>query len=170
MKTWGRDSRRSGMRKPRRRVRRIEPLPKIYALQYTVYFSKSNMGLRKMHEWSRTTSVSVSCSCRPRIWSWSGKNKFFREVTVAWAEACGQGHSLVSPQVQRWPCGYSPSIQSRSLLDVPCHCSGPNTCIRSLAATAADIPLSEWGHHIMDGLCQELPAYGIPCSCGRCFI
>ena len=46
------------------------------------------------------------------------------------------------------------SIQSRSLLGVPCHCSftQPNTCIRSLAATAADIT--------MDGLCQELPAYG----------
>ena len=23
---------------------------------------------------------------------------------------------------------------------------------------------------IMDDLCQELPAYGIPCSCGMCFI
>ena len=34
------------MWKPRRRVRCIEPLPKMYAQQY----SKSNMGLRKMHE------------------------------------------------------------------------------------------------------------------------
>ena len=30
-------------------------------------------------------------------------------------------------------------------------------CIRSLAATAAGIPFL--GHHIMDGLCHELPAY-----------
>ena len=28
------------------------------------------------------------------------ENNSFREVTVAWAEAYGQGHSLVSPQVQ----------------------------------------------------------------------
>ena len=70
------------------------------------------------------------------IWSWSGKKtSFFREVTVAWAQAYGQGDSLVSlQQVQRWPCGYSPperSNQSRSLLGVPCHCSftQPNTCI-----------------------------------------
>ena len=86
--------------------------------------------LRKQHATAenaraRTPSVSVSCACSPRIWSWRGKKtSFFGKVTVAWAEAYGQPcHSLVSPQVQRWPCGYSPSIQSRSLLDVPCHCS-----------------------------------------------
>ena len=49
---------------------------------------------------------------------------------------CAWCHSLVSPQVQRWPCGYCPSIQSRSPFDVPCHCSvtQPNTCIHSLAS------------------------------------
>ena len=61
-----------------------------------------------------------------------GENKFFREVTVAWVEAYG------------WTCmGYvsdaihwflhkvnvdlvdSPSIQNRSLLEVPCTCHAP---------------------------------------------
>ena len=35
MKTLGRKSRRGGMQKPRRRVRRTEPLPTMYSLQYT---------------------------------------------------------------------------------------------------------------------------------------
>ena len=125
--------------------------------------SKSKMGLRKMHE--RGPPQSACPVQAGNLVLKREENKFFREVTVVWAQAYGQGDSLVSlQQVQRWLCGYSPSIQSRSLLGVPCHCSftQPNTCIRSLAATAADI--------IMDGLCQELPAYGTPCSCGRCFI
>ena len=106
--------------------------------------SKSNMGLRKMHE--RGPPQSACPAHAGNLVLKREESKFFREVTVpAWAQAYGQGDSLVSlQQVQRWPCGYSPSIQSRSLLGVPCHCSftQPNTCIRSLAATAADIPLS----------------------------
>ena len=91
------------------------------------------------------TSIVKLCLKNPDLVLKREENKFFREVTVAWAQAYGQGDSLVSlQQVQCWPCGYSPSIQSRSLLGVPCHCSftQPNTCIRSLAATAAGIPLS----------------------------
>ena len=101
-----------------------------------------------------------------------GENKFFREVTVAWAKAYGQarGYNYVSDAIHRFlhnfnvdSCGYSASIRSRSPLDVPCHCSftQPNTCIRSLAARAAGIPLSDMrtSSWIMDGVCQELPAY-----------
>ena len=75
---------------------------------------------------ARTTLVSVSCACTLRIWSWrvlKRENYFFSGSDGGLSRGVWTGHSLVSPQVQRWPCGYSPSIQSRSLLDVPCHCS-----------------------------------------------
>ena len=121
---------------------------------------------------ARTTSVSVSCACR-QSGPEAKRKHVFREVTVAWAQAYGQGDSLVSlQQVQRWPCGYFPSMQSRSLLAVPCHCSftQPNTCIRSLASTINScwhspflMRTSSW----MDGLCQELPAYGIYLACAE---
>ena len=128
---------------PRRRVRRTEPLPKMNALQYTPPKATSR-------DCGNCEQGPPQSACPAHAGNLAGPeaegNKFFREVTVAWAQAYGQGHSLVSlQQVQHWPCGRSPSIQSRSPLGVPCHCSAftqPNICIHSLAATAADIPLS----------------------------
>ena len=71
---------------------------------------------------------------------------------VIWTGLSAWCHSLVSPQVQNWPCWYSPSIQSRSPLDVPCHCSftQPNSCGHSPFL----METSSW----MARLCQELPA------------
>ena len=144
LKTWGRNSRRSGMcwvTAPPCEAHRATSKD----VRAAVHSSKNNMGLRKMHERGLPQSA---CPARAgNLVLKLEEIKFFWEVTVAWAQAYGEGDSLVSPQqVQRWLCGhgYSPSIQSRSLLGVPCHCSftQPNTCICSLAATAADIPLS----------------------------
>ena len=94
------------------------------------------------------------------IWSWSGENKFFREVTVAWTEAYMDRvingtwcPSLVSPQVQNGHCWHSLSIQSRSPLAVPYHCSF--TQHNSYGHSLFLMRTSSW----MARLCQELPAY-----------
>ena len=49
MKTLGRESRRGGMQKPRRRVRRTEPLPTMYSPQYTRRPKQLRTVLRRMH-------------------------------------------------------------------------------------------------------------------------
>ena len=143
MKTLGRESRRGGMQKPRRRVRCIKPLPTMYSLQYT----RRQKQLRTAENaWARAASVSVPYACRqsgPEAsekaslfgkWRWLGHAEEYIYMDIC--GVCAWCHSLVSPQVQRWPCGYRPSIQSRSPFDVPCHCSitQPNTCIHSLAS------------------------------------
>ena len=152
MKTLGCESRRGGMQKPRRRVRRTQPLPTMYSLQYT----RRQKQLRTAENaWARAASVSVPYACRQSGPEASEKASLFgndgdlvmrmqRNMDIC--GVCAWCHSLVSSQVQRWPCGYCPSIQGRrgSPFDVPCHCSftQPNTCILSLASTAAGIPLS----------------------------
>ena len=127
----------------------------------TVHSSKSNMWLRKMHERGQTQSACLAAACKQsgpeagRKQVFSGSDGGLGRAGVMVSDAIHGCHSLrlVSPQIQRWPCGttlgYSPGIQSRSLLDVPCHCSftQPSSCIRSLATAAVDIPLSQWGHH-----------------------
>ena len=128
------------------------------------------IGLRKMHE--RGSPQSACPMHAGNLVLKRGENKFFWEVTVAWAKAYGQARGYVSDAIHRFlhnfnvdSCGYSASIRSRSPLDVPYHCSftQPNTCIRSLASRAAGIPLSytcmRTSSWIMDGQCQELPAY-----------
>ena len=63
MKALGRESRRGGMQKPRRsrRVRRTEPLPTMYSLQYT----RRQKQLRTAENaWVRAASVSVPYACR----------------------------------------------------------------------------------------------------------
>ena len=164
METLGRDSRRSDMRKPRHRVRHTQ------CARYSA-LDQSNIGLRKMHEWGPPQVEGHACRQSGSV---AGRKQVFSGSDGGlgrgvWTGLCAWCHSLASPQVQRWPCGYSPSIQSYSPLDVPCHCSftQPNTCIRSLAASAAGIPLSLWGHH------HGWPVPGAaspPCLSRRCFI
>ena len=108
--------------------------------------SKSNSGTAENAR-ARTTPVSVSCACR-QSGPEAGRKQVFSGSdgglsTGVWTGRF-TGFSTTSSTLTLWI--YSPSIQSRSLLGVPFHCSftQPNTCIRSLAATAADIPL---GHH-----------------------
>ena len=157
-----------------------------------VHQATSNDVLATVHSSTKATSDCGECMGEGRlsqralrmqaIWSWSlGESKSFREVTMAWScrgiyiymdicGVCAWCHSLVSPQVQRWPCGYRPSIQSRSPFDVPCHCSitQPNTCIHSLASiySCGHSPFlmrtSSW--MVWTGAASLL------CSCGRCFI
>ena len=127
------------MRKPRHRVRRTEPLPKMYALQYT---PRQMQHRTAENARARSTSVNVPYACRQ-----SGPEAGRKQVLRGYDGGLGRGiltglcarwHTLVSPQVQRWPCRYSPSIQSRTPLDnVPYHCSftQPNTCTCSTAAS-----------------------------------
>ena len=61
MKTMGRKSRRGGMQKPRRRVRRTEPLPTMYSLQYTRWQKQLRTA---ENAWARAASVSVPYACR----------------------------------------------------------------------------------------------------------
>ena len=71
------------MWKPRRRVKRIEPLPKMYALQYTPPIATCDCG-------KCTSEDKLSQRVLPRhagnLVLKREENKFFREVTVAWAE------------------------------------------------------------------------------------
>ena len=163
-KTSARVSRRSGMTKSRSRVRRTESLPKMSALQHEDRTAENAR--------ARITSVRVPYACRQSGLE-AGRKQVFSGSDGTWAKAYGQarGYMWVMPftgfsttsTLHVDSCGYSASIRSRSLLDVPCHCSftQPNTCIRSLAARAAGIPLSDMrtSSWIMDGVCQELPAY-----------
>ena len=65
MKTLGRESRRVGMQnsKPRRRVRRTEPLPTMYSLQYTRHSRQKQLRTAE-NAWARAASVSVPYACR----------------------------------------------------------------------------------------------------------
>ena len=107
--------------------------------------------LLKMHE--RRSPQSACPMHAGNLVLKRGENKFFREVTVAWAKAYGQtrGYMWASDAIHRFlhnfnvdSCGYSASIRSCSPFNVPCHCSftQPITCIRSLATRAVGIPLS----------------------------
>ena len=84
MKAMGRESRSGGMQKPRWRVRRTEPLPTMYSLQYT----RRQKQLRTAEDaWAKAASVSVPCACRKsgpeasekaslfRKWRWLGHAK-----------------------------------------------------------------------------------------------
>ena len=88
-----------------------------------VHSSISNMGLRKMHEQGPPQSACPAHA--GNLVLKREEKKFFGKWRLLGHRRmdCRQGDSLVSlQQVQRWPCGYSPSIQSRSLVGVPCHC------------------------------------------------
>ena len=149
MKTLGREWRRGGMQKPRRRVRRTEPLPTIYSLQYTR--RQSNFGLRRMHgrgpPQSACPTHAGNLVLKPRrkqvfsgsdggAWSCRGIWTYVVYVRDAIHWFLHEFNVDLVDTVQ--------AIQSRSPFDVPCHCSftQPNTCILSLASTAASIPLS----------------------------
>ena len=103
------------------------------------------------------------------IRSWSGETSFFfREVTVAWTEAYGQGcvHDAIHWFLHKfnyWPCWYSPSIQSCSPLDVPCHCSftQPNSCGHSPFLMRT----SSWMARLDCATGSSQPTSS--CSCGR---
>ena len=118
--------------------------------RYSTLVHKSNFGLGRMHGRGLPQSVCLTHAgnlvLKPRreqVFSGSDGGLVMQRIMDI-CDVCAWCHSLVSPQVKRWPCGYCPSIQSRSSFDVPCHCSftQPNTCILSLASTAAGIPLS----------------------------
>ena len=114
--------------------------------------------------WSKTIQNALACgprvlflptkqSARP-IYShdnatWKSSIGSASALPIIWTGLCAWCPSLVSPQVQNWPCWYSPSIQSRSPLDVPCHCSftQPNSCGHSPFLKRT----SSW----MARLCQE---------------
>ena len=114
----------------------------------------------------------------------AGRKQGFWEVAVAWAKAYGQArgytctvrdaiHMFLHKFTERWPCGYSASIQIRSPPDVPCHCSftQPNTCIHSLAATAACRHSPSYMRTVHQ--CHGWPvprATSLPCLCRRYFI
>ena len=158
------------------RVKRTEPLPKMYALlTWVTLLDKSNIGLWKMHDWGAPHWVSVPWRMQA-IRSWSGENKFFfiflggggGELSDGglergiWTGLSAWGHSLVSPQVQNWTCWYSPSIQSRS----PAWCALPLLLHSTQQLRTFPFPN---GDIIMDG--QTVPgAASLLCSRGRCFI
>ena len=143
IKTLGRDSWRGVMRKLRCRVRR-EPLPKMYALTWVTFLDKRIIGLRNMHDWGAPRPDELASNACRQSGPDRDKTRFFSgsEVTVAWTEAYGQCawcHSLVSPQVQNWPCWYSPSDRAfkAAARRVMCPATAP-----LLNPTAAGIPLS----------------------------
>ena len=76
------------MRKPRRRVRRTEPLPKMYALQYTPQ-QRQHRTAKNARARTTSTSVSVPYACR-KSGPEAGRKQDFSEVTVAWANAYEQ--------------------------------------------------------------------------------
>ena len=128
--------------------------------------------------WARAASVSVPYACWQSGPQASEKASLFRKwrrrlVMQRNRDKCGVCawcHSLVSPRVQRWPCGYCPSIQSRSHLMCPATAPllNPTAASFHLPQQLRAFPfLNE--DIIMDGLSRELPAYR-DCSCGRCFI
>ena len=115
--------------------------------RYCTLLDKSNIGLRKMHE--RGRSPQSACPTHEgNLVLKQGENKFFEKWR--WLgqrqmdKLCEWCHSLVSPHKFNVDLIDSPSIQSRSPLDVPCHCSftQPNTFSRSLTEAAGGIPLS----------------------------
>ena len=115
------------MRKPRRRVRRIEPLPKMYALQYTSpkatwdcgkCTSEDHLSQRVL----RMQATNLVLKRKKQVFSGSDDGRLEQrrmDRAIHWF--------LHKFNVDLKACGYSPSIQSRSLLDVPCHCSGPTS-------------------------------------------
>ena len=131
------------------------------------------IGLRNMHE--RGSPQSECPMDAGNLVLKRGENKFFREVTVAWAKAYGQarGYNYVSDAIHRFlhnfnidSCGYSASIRSRSPLDAQCamplllysteHLHSFTGCKSCGHSPFFSMRTSSW---IMDGVCQELPAY-----------
>ena len=173
MKTWGRDSRRSGttvcgsMWWPRRCVRRTEPLPKMYALQYTQH------GPRKMHQQGPPQSA---CPAHAGIWSWSGKKtSFFGKWR--WLEHRRMDRAIHWFLYNKFNVDLVDTLWAfKAAACLVCPATAPllnptHASARSLAATAADIPLffmrtSSWMACARS--CQPI-AYR-PCSCGECFI
>ena len=107
-------------------------------------------------------SRSTSLSQRPNAYRQSGpdgeKTIFFgkwwwRGQRHIWTGLYAWCPSLVSLQVQNGHCWHSLSIQSRSPLAVPCHCSF--TQYNSCGHSSFLMRTSSW----MARLCQELPAY-----------
>ena len=166
MKTLARESRRGGMQKPRGRVRRTEPLPTMYSLQYT----RRPKQLRTAENaWARAASVSVPYACRQSGPEASEKASLFGKWRwLGHAEEYGHMWCMcVMPFT-----GFSTSstltlwILSKHSKPQPVWCAlpllhystqhlHPFTChnlqLRAFPFLNEDI--------IMDGLSRELPAY-----------
>ena len=136
----------SGMRKPRRCVRRTEPLPQMYAPRYTPPKATLDCG--------KCTSPPQSAYCPAHAGNLVLKleeNKFFRRVTVALAEAYGQGYvsDAIHWLLHKFNVDLVDTLRAfkaaACLMCPSCHCSftQPIACIHSLAATAAEILLSQ---------------------------
>ena len=135
----------------------------------TVQSSKSNMGLRKNAR--ARTHFSEACPAH------AGNLVLKREETsffgkLRWLEHRHMdrpgrftGFSTTSSTLTLWILSEhskpQPAWCSLLLNPTPASVHWPQQ-LRTFPFLNEDI--------IMDGLCQELPAYGIACSCGRCFI
>ena len=87
MKTLGRKSRRGGMQKPRRRMKRTEPLPK--EVRDSTLFEKKRHWTTELDDArARTTSVRVTYECK-QSGPEAGRKQVFSGLlmTVAWTEA-----------------------------------------------------------------------------------
>ena len=161
MKTLGRDSRRMGWRKPRRRVRRTEPLPKMCVPQYTLRQKQ-----QRTAENAQARTLQSACPTRAgNLVLEPGGKQVFREVTVGWAKHMDKFYEwcllLVSPQVQRWPCGLAEHSNPQL---VRCALPPLRYSTQHLRPSTGRNSCS-CGHH------HGWPVPGaasLPCSCGRC--
>ena len=148
-------------------MRRTEPLPKMYALQYTP--PKATWD-RVENPRARTTSVSVSCACRQ-----SGPEAKRRQVfsgsdgglsTGVWTGRF-TGLSTTSSTLTLWILSEhakpQPACCALPLLLYSTQHLHPFTGLNSCGHSPFLMRTSSW----MDGLCQELPAYGIYLACAE---
>ena len=162
------------MRKPRRRLRCTERLPKMYMYALSTLLDKSNIGLRKMHERGPPQSACPN-ACRQSGPESKEKTSFFsgndgglgRDIrhAIHWFL-----HKFNVDLVDTLRLGAFKAAHRLCRATAPLLNHLPNACILSLAAAAVGIPSPFRNEDsIMDGLCQELPArLRIPCLCRRC--
>ena len=84
-------------------------------------------------------------------------------MTVAWAEAYGQGfvHDAIHWFLHKFNADLVDTLgEFKAAARLMCHCSfpQPNTSVHPFTGRNS-CGHSLLGHHIMDGLCRELPAY-----------
>ena len=141
----------------------------MYVLQYT----ESNMGLRKCtsedHLSRRVLHMQAANLVLKRE-----ENNFFSGSDGGLSRGVWTGHSLVSPR-DKFNVDLVDTLRAfKAAACLMCPATAP-----LLNPTPASVhwpqqlrtfPFLNENIITVDGLCQELPAFGIPCSCGMCFI
>ena len=150
MKTWGRDSRRSGVCRPGNRAAVWGAPGHFQRCTRHSHSSKSNMGLRKMYEPGPPQSACRTVLRLQAIWSWSGKKtSFFGKWR--WLEHRRMDRAIHWFLYNKFNLDLVDTLRAfKAAPCLVCPATAPllnptPASTDSLAATAADIPLSQWG-------------------------